>query len=131
MANKNSQQKIHPSQLTTDQVEKLRGVMMEIDNSYTRIDAERDYIKEALTDLADNYNLDKGHLGKLARYYHKQSIKEAMEEAETVDELHDAIFGKSKGTGEVMDEDMVSYFIRQKKVEEAKKKGFRRVVRKD
>lgn len=59
----------------------------EIDNSMTRIDAERDYIKESVAELAEKYNLPKKHLSKFVRAYHKNSLGKQISEDDDFESL--------------------------------------------
>ena len=69
----------------------IKDAMQEISNAYTRIEAERDFIKEALADLQDKVDIDKKYLRKMSRIYHKQNIVEFTTEAEDIETLYEAI----------------------------------------
>ena len=56
----------------TDQV-KIKKMLSEISDSFTRIEAERDLIKETIEALSDDFDIDKKILRKMARIYHKQN----------------------------------------------------------
>ena len=51
---------------------KIKDALFEISNSYTRIDAEKELIKDIVEDLADKFELPKKHINKIARAYHKR-----------------------------------------------------------
>jgi len=70
---------------------KLRKILDEVSNAMTRAEAERDYIKEALTEAADNFQIDKKVLRKLARTYHKQNYNEEVSTMETFSELYETV----------------------------------------
>ena len=57
---------------------KIYDALKSISNSYTRIEAERDYVKEVLKNLYDDYKIPKKTLSKLASTYHKQNFTEEV-----------------------------------------------------
>ena len=71
---------------------KIRDAMNEISHSYTRIAAEKDFIKEAIDVLEDDHDLPKKYLRKVATAYHKQNITETTEVVSDVEALYDALF---------------------------------------
>lgn len=50
---------------------KIKKMMSEISDSYTRISAERTLILETIAALAEDFELDKKVLRKMAQVYHK------------------------------------------------------------
>lgn len=69
---------------------KIRDALQEASNSMTRIEAERDLIKQIKSDLADEYGdagLNKKTIAKLVRVFHKRNFQEeqaAQSEFETL-----------------------------------------------
>ena len=59
---------------------KVLGCLQEISNSMTRIEAERDLIKEILQKMQDECELPKKLSRKLARVYHKRNYEEEVAE---------------------------------------------------
>lgn len=74
---------------------KVRQAMGEISASMTRIEAERDLIKEIVNKLNDEHNLPKKALSKMARAYHKQSFTKEVEEQEEFQTLYETVLGSS------------------------------------
>lgn len=70
---------------------KIRGCMEEISNSYTRVEAERDFVKEAINALADEVDIPKNILRKMARIYHKQNMADVVSEVEDIEALMESI----------------------------------------
>ena len=70
---------------------KLYNAVVELSNSMTRVDAERDYQKEAVTTIADELDIEKKYVRKVAAIYHKQNINTVKVENEEVEELYDII----------------------------------------
>jgi regulator of replication initiation timing len=52
----------------------------EISNSLTRIEAERDFIKEAINKISDEHNLSKSIFRRMIKSYHKQNFNKQIEE---------------------------------------------------
>ena len=71
--------------------EKIFGVIREISNAMIRIDSEREFIKEALADASEKYQLKKKFLSKLAKTYHKQSYQKEREDIDTFTDLYETI----------------------------------------
>lgn len=70
---------------------RIRGAMEEISNSYTRVEAERDFIKDAINSLADEVDIPKNILRKMARIYHKQNMADVVSEVEDIEALMESI----------------------------------------
>lgn len=70
---------------------KIRGAMEEISNSYTRVEAERDFVKDAINALADEVDIPKNILRKMAKIYHKQNITDVVSEVEDIEALMESI----------------------------------------
>jgi hypothetical protein len=64
----------------------IMSCLAELSGSMTRIEGERDFIKEAINDICEKYELNKRTFRKLAKTYHKQNFsKEVMEHKEYED----------------------------------------------
>lgn len=72
--------------------EKLKKNIQEISNSMTRIDAERDLIKEIVKDAHEEHQIDKKVLRKMARAYHKQNFSEEVATQEEFETLYQEVF---------------------------------------
>jgi Transcriptional regulator DsbA len=59
---------------------KILGCLQEISNSLTRIEAERDLIKEILQKMQDECEIPKKLGRKLAKTYHKRNYEEEVAE---------------------------------------------------
>lgn len=69
----------------------IRDVLQTISDSYTRIEAEKDLIKEEICGLAEQFELPKKLLNKMARAYHKQNFRETVDEADDFQNLYENI----------------------------------------
>ena len=74
---------------------KLLGAIKEIDNSMVRVAAERHFQKDAITAVADELELEKKYVRKLASIYHKQNMSQVQQETEEVIELYEMITGSN------------------------------------
>ena len=69
----------------------IKGAMSEISNAYTRMESEREFIKEALADLEDKVGIKAKYLRKMSKIYHKQNLIELTSEMEDLEGLYEAI----------------------------------------
>lgn len=74
---------------------KLLNAIKEIDNSMVRVSAERDFQKDAITAIADELDLEKKYVRKLASIYNKQNMSQVQQETEEVIELYEMITGSN------------------------------------
>lgn len=74
MENENTIMTTNPEDL-----KRIMDVVVQISGSYARMEGERDFIKEAIKNLADKYQLPKAHLSRFARDYHKAQLKASIE----------------------------------------------------
>lgn len=72
---------------------KIKKMMGEISDSYTRISAERDLVKETIAALAEDFELDKKVLRKMAQVYHKQNFTTVEAEQEDFVFTYESILG--------------------------------------
>ncbi len=70
---------------------KFHAAIVEISNSMTRVEAERDLIKEIVKDLSDNFQVPKKTVSKIAKTYHKQNFSQAVAENEEFEELYEKV----------------------------------------
>ena len=73
-----------------DQI-KIKKMLSEISDSYTRISAERELVKETIESLAEDFDLDKKLLRKMAQIFHKQNYSEVESEQEELALLYESI----------------------------------------
>jgi uncharacterized FlgJ-related protein len=70
---------------------KIKKMLAEISSSFTRIEAERDLIKETIKDMSQQFNLSKRQLNKMAKVYHKQNFTSEQEEYVEFENLYTSI----------------------------------------
>lgn len=67
---------------------KIKDALQEISDSMTRIEAERDLIKDIVNDINDNFKLPKKYVNKMARIYHKQNFAKEQQETDELESLY-------------------------------------------
>jgi hypothetical protein len=72
---------------------KVLDALIEISASYFRAQSERDFVKEAIKNIAEETQLPKKILVKMARAYHKQNFKEEVATADEFETLYEEIVG--------------------------------------
>ena len=70
---------------------KVLGCLQEISNSLTRIEAERDLIKEILQKMQDEHEIPKKLSRKLAKVYHKHNYEEEVAEQNDFVEVYETV----------------------------------------
>lgn len=70
---------------------KIKDAMEEVSNSMTRIDAEKDLMKQIISDLHDNFKISKKILNKMARTYHKQNFLNEQQNHEEFETLYQEV----------------------------------------
>jgi len=70
---------------------KVLGCLQEISNSLTRIESERDLIKEILQKMQEEHELPKKLSRKLAKVYHKRSYEEEVAEQNDFVEIYESV----------------------------------------
>jgi hypothetical protein len=78
--------------LTPNDRVKLKNKFDEISNSYTRIEAERELIKEILSDIKEQFEIAPKVSRKLAKIRHKRNLQEVVAESQEVEETYTDIF---------------------------------------
>lgn len=63
----------------------------EISGSMTRIEGERDYIKESINTVCKNHNLSKRTFRKMVKVYHNQSFSEEVASHQEFEALYETI----------------------------------------
>jgi uncharacterized FlaG/YvyC family protein len=70
---------------------KIKKMLDEISNSMTRIAAERDLIKETISELSKEFELPKKYLNRMAKVYHKQNFQIEQANHEEFEDLYTSI----------------------------------------
>jgi uncharacterized protein YukE len=70
---------------------KIMAAVREMSGAMTRMEGEKDYIKETLKKLEDEYNVPKKLLNEVLKAYHKDAANEVREAHAEFEELLDAL----------------------------------------
>jgi Zn-dependent M32 family carboxypeptidase len=77
--------------LTPEQKKDLQKAVQEISNSMTRMEAERDLIREIVKDQSQNLQIPKKIVSKIAKTYHKQNLAQEVADHEEFVELYESV----------------------------------------
>ena len=70
----------------------IKGMVIEVSASMTRMEGERDLINESIKAVAADHEIDKKVLRKLASIYHKQVYHTVKQENEQVESSYAFLF---------------------------------------
>ena len=70
---------------------KIKKMLGEISGSMTRMDAERDLIRETIKEMSQQFQLPKKTLARMAKVYHKQNYNQEVAEHEEFEDLYETI----------------------------------------
>jgi DNA replication protein DnaD len=76
---------------TPTQKVQIKQCLQEISNSLTRMDAERENIREIVNKCATEFEMNKRITRKLARIFQKRNIEEERAEQEEINSTYDAV----------------------------------------
>jgi hypothetical protein len=71
--------------------EKLLKVIRECSDSMTRAEAEKDYIRESITEISKVLQLPKRLVARMVKVYHKQNYDEEVATHEQFETLYETI----------------------------------------
>lgn len=69
----------------------IKNALIQISDSMTRMEAERDHIKEVLIAIEDKVGVPKKYIRKMATIYHKQNLQEVKAENDDVETLYETV----------------------------------------
>lgn len=78
---------------TDEQKKQIKSCLSEISNSYTRIEAERELVKDIFVRMQDDFEMSKRLSRRLAKIYHKRNIAEEIASAEELSETYNEVIG--------------------------------------
>jgi hypothetical protein len=78
----------------------IRDALREISQSLTRVEGERDYIKESIKAVSEKYLIPKKTLRRMAKVYHNQNYNKEQEEFEEFETLYETIVEGSGNNAE-------------------------------
>lgn len=72
-------------------LKKIKAAVVEISDAMTRIDSEKEFIKDVVDNLSEEYNLPKKYVNKLARTYHKNTFEQETAQMDDFETLYTAV----------------------------------------
>jgi len=73
--------------------EKIKKTVQEISNSMSRMDGEREFIREAIKAAHEEHGINKKVLRKMATAYHKQNFMEEIATQEEFETVYKEVIG--------------------------------------
>ena len=77
--------------LNESQKTELKNAIRELNDSMTRVAAERDFQKEALKEISDKTGVNKKIIRRMAKVYFKSNYAEEQEENRQFEEFYDGV----------------------------------------
>jgi cobalamin biosynthesis protein CbiG len=71
---------------------RIANAIKELSDCMTRIDAEKELMRDIIQVTYENHGLDKKYVRKLAAIYHKQNMNEVKNEYDEVENLYEQLF---------------------------------------
>ena len=78
----------------------IQKAVREISDSMTRIEGEREFIKEATNNTCTAFELSKKTFNKMVRVYHQQNYTRIKEENEEFEEMYETITNQTPMTAD-------------------------------
>lgn len=73
----------------------IKDCLQEISNSMTRIEGERDFIKEAKNKICEDLQIDKKVFSRMMKVYHKQNFAEEVATDSEFEDMYSIITGQT------------------------------------
>lgn len=73
----------------------IKDAMLEISGSMTRIEGEREFIKEAIAKVCEDFEINKKTFRKLVNTYHKQNFSKEVAEHEEFEKMYEDLTGET------------------------------------
>jgi len=73
--------------------EKVKGVLVEVSNSMTRIESEKEFIRDAIDAASKIHEIPKKTLNKMARVFHKNNYAQELNSIEEFTTMYENIVG--------------------------------------
>jgi hypothetical protein len=77
--------------LTDSQKKELKEAVQQLNDSMTRVAAERDFQKESINNISDKTGVDKKIIRRMAKVYFKANYSEEQEENRNFEEFYDGV----------------------------------------
>lgn len=80
--------------LSPVQRDALRAAVKNISDIMSKIDLHRETIKESISEISEEFELDKKYVRKMARVYHKGIFRKEISEMEDFEMLYETVFNQ-------------------------------------
>lgn len=87
---------------------RIKDAMQEVSNAMTRIESERDFIKDVIAKVKEDFHLPPKYFRKLCKVYHKQSFNAELAEHDEFTELYEVVTGIKKDEDNLPDDHEVN-----------------------
>ena len=77
--------------LTESQKTELKNAIREMNDSMTRVAAERDFQKDSVNSISDKTGVDKKIIRRMAKVYFKANYSQEQEENRNFEEFYDGV----------------------------------------
>ena len=77
--------------LTDSQKKELKEAVQQLNDSMTRVAAERDFQKESINNISDKTGVDKKIIRRMAKVYFKANYSQEQEENRNFEEFYDGV----------------------------------------
>lgn len=75
----------------------LRGAILELNDSMTRVSSERDLQKDIIDKLTDKLGIDKKIVRRMAKTYYKANYSSEVEDNKAFEEFYETVINGSNG----------------------------------
>ena len=83
----------------SEQMKRLKDAIRELDVAMTQIDAQKEQIKQIISDVHDELDLEKKLLRKMAKTYHKQNFATVKIENGEFEAFYENVIEKKAQSG--------------------------------
>lgn len=80
--------------LNEDQMKRLKGAIREIDVAMTQIQNQKDHIKQIISDVYDELEIEKKLIRKMGKVYHKQEFSKIKNENGEFEAFYESVIEK-------------------------------------
>lgn len=77
--------------LTSEQKDRLRNSIRELNDSMTRVASERDFQKQTIDDVSDKTGVDKKIIRRMAKVYFRSTYQQEQEDNRQFEEFYDGV----------------------------------------
>jgi lysyl-tRNA synthetase class I len=81
--------------LNQESKERLKGVIRELNDSMTRVSAEKDLQKESIDKICEDLSLDKKIVRRMAKVYYKSNFNQEVEQDKAFEDFYSIVVGTS------------------------------------